>query len=107
MPRQGGGIAENHELHTGARDGYVHAPQIGKEANLPVIVAAHKTDEDHIALLSLKSVDGIGTQQAAYRTQHAAGLDEPPQVLHLCLVGEISPKSIRSSNMRSTPMRCT
>lgn len=57
--REGGGVAYDYEFHTGACHRYVHAAKVAEETDLPGVVAAHKGDDYHVTLLTLKTVNGI------------------------------------------------
>ena len=62
------GVAKDNQFHAGARYCHVHAPQVGEEANLPIVVGTHKRHYYHVALLTLKAVhrvDGDETAQGA------------------------------------------
>ena len=52
-------VAEDDDLHAGSGDGHVHAAQVAEETNLSLVVAAYQRDDDDVALLSLKTVDGV------------------------------------------------
>ena len=53
------GIADDDEFHSCPRDGHVHAPEVGEETDVAAVVGTDKADEDDVALLTLKSVDGV------------------------------------------------
>ena len=56
---QGAGRTQNDEFEAGAGDGDVHAAQVGKKTNLSRFVGTNQRDENDVALLSLKSIDGV------------------------------------------------
>ena len=87
MAAEGGAVAKDDELHASAGDGHVHATEIAEEANLALVVAAHKGDKDDVALLTLKAVDGVDGDEAAEGLEELALLDETTQQLNLCAVG--------------------
>ena len=53
------GISEDDQFHSGTGDGDIHTSQVAEEANLSLVVATHQRDDDDVALLSLKTVDGV------------------------------------------------
>jgi len=87
MAAEGGAVAEDDDLHAGTGDGHVHAAEIAQEADLALIVAAHKGDDDDVALLSLEAIDGVHGDEAAEWLEELALLDEPAQQLHLGAIG--------------------
>ena len=87
MACHGGGIAEDDEFHAGAGDGHVHPSQVAQEAYLSFFVGADEGDEDDVAFLALKAVDGIDADEVAVRFEELAFLEESAEVLHLSTVG--------------------
>ena len=61
------GIAKNDELHASTGDGDIHTAQVAQEADLAIIVGAHKGNQDNVAFLSLETVDGVDGDKAAVR----------------------------------------
>ena len=58
-------VAEDDELHACSGHGHIHAPDVGEEANLSLLVGADEADEDYVALLALESVDGVDGDEVA------------------------------------------
>ena len=97
VARQGGGIAQDDELHAGTGDGYVHPAQVVEKPDLAVLVGTHQADEDYITLLSLETVDRIDRYRGTEGLEERVAPEQLAEVLHLCLV--------RSLRNRSLPMR--
>ena len=57
----------------------IHATQVTQEANLPCLVAAHERDDD-VALLPLKAIDGVHSDEG---TEELAAAQQLAQQLHL------------------------
>ena len=87
MACEGGYGADDDELHASAGHGYVHAAQVAEEANVAVVVAADKGDDDDVALLTLKTIDGVDGNQVAEGFEEGCALDESAEILHLSAVG--------------------
>ena len=87
MAGHGGGVAKDDELHAGPGYGHVHAAQVTEETDLSFVVGTDKGDEDDVAFLSLKAVDGVHADQVAVGLEELTFLEQPPQVLHLCPIG--------------------
>ena len=87
MAAEGLGIADNDEFHAGTGHGYVHATQVGEEAYLTMVVGSDEADDNHVALLPLKGVDGVDGHGAAYALQLGRGVDDLAEILHLGAVG--------------------
>ena len=54
---------------------------------MPFVVGTDETDENDIAFLSLKAIDGIYSHQTAIGTQGSVVFQFSTQVLYRCLVG--------------------
>ncbi len=54
---------------------------------MPLVVGAHEADDDDVALLSLKAVDGVHGDAVAQRPQGVVAAHQLSQVLHLRAVG--------------------
>ena len=80
-------VAENDEFHPGSGDGHVHAAQVAQKAYLAFVVGPDEGDEDDVALLTLKSVDGVDGDKMPIGLEEGFLCDESPEVLHLCAVG--------------------
>ena len=52
-------VAEDDEFHARPGDGDVHAAQVAEETNLSFIVGTDEGDEDDVAFLPLKTVNGV------------------------------------------------
>ncbi len=87
MAAEGGAVAEDDELHSGTGDGHVHAAKVAQEADLALIVAAHKGDDDDVALLPLEAIDGVHGDEAAEWLEKLILLHKLAQQLHLSTVG--------------------
>lgn len=87
MAREGGGVAQDDELHAGAGDGHVHAAQVAQEAYLALVVGAHEAYEYHVALLALEAVDGVDRNQVAVGLEIGRAAHQAAQQLHLGAVG--------------------
>ena len=59
MAAERGRVAQDHEFHPRTSDGDVHSAQVAEEADLAFGIATHQGDEDHVALLALKTVHCI------------------------------------------------
>ena len=84
---EGGGVAENDEFHAGARDSHVHASEVAQEADFAVVVGAHEADENHVALLPLKTINGIDTDKVTVGFEKGLVAQELTEILHLCTIG--------------------
>ena len=80
------GIAHDYEFHSGTRYRHVHAPQVGEETYLPLLVGAHERYEHDVALLSLESVYRVRRDELAVGTEEVALLYQLSEILHLCPV---------------------
>lgn len=77
------GVAKDNQFHAGSRYRHVHAPQVGEEANLPVVVGTHERYYYHIALLTLKAVHRVDGDETAQRAQLIVTAYQLAQILHL------------------------
>ena len=82
-----GGIAENNQFHPGTGNGDIHSAKVTEKAYLPFFVGTYKGDEDDVALLSLKTVDGIDTNKTTIGLEELFFLKKAPQILHLSTIG--------------------
>ena len=87
MAGEGGGVAEDDELHASAGDGDVHAAEVAEEADLSAGVGADEADEDDVAFLSLEAVHGVHGDEVAEGAEEGFPPDEVAEVLHLGAVG--------------------
>ena len=86
MMLKGGFVAKDDEFHAGTSHGDIHATEVGEETNLPVVVAAHKADEDDVAFLSLKAIDGVDADDLTERTELLTLADLLTEILRLHLI---------------------
>ena len=92
MVSQSSCFSQYDEFHACPCYCHVHPAQIIQKSYLAFFVGTYQTDENHVTLLPLKSVDGVDRYQAAVRTQGGAAFYLSPQVLHLRLVGRDQPE---------------
>ena len=83
MTCQRGGIAEDDQFHPGSGDGHIHTAQIAQETYLTIVIGTHQRYQYNVALLSLKAVNGIHTDQLAERLGPILLLDLTTEILHL------------------------
>ena len=57
MLRQGRGIAQYDELHSGTGNRDIHPAKVGEETDLSAFVSPDEADKYHIPLLPLESID--------------------------------------------------
>ena len=79
-----GRVADDDEFHSCTGDGHVHAAQVSQKAYLPLLVGPDERDDDDIALLSLKSINGIDADEVAVGLEECMLSDESAQQLYLC-----------------------
>ena len=77
------GVAKDNQFHAGACYCHVHAPQVGEEANLPVVVGTHERYYYHVALLTLKAVHRVDGDETAQGAQLVVTAYQLAQILHL------------------------
>ena len=58
-------MSDEYKLGASSGDGYVHAAQIAKETDISSFVSTHETDDDNVALLALKGIDGVDRDDLA------------------------------------------
>ena len=79
-------IAKDDEFHSRTGDCHVHSTEITEKTYLPIIVAAHKRDDYHIALLPLKSIHRIDRDEMTEGLEILTLADKPTKQLHLCSI---------------------
>ena len=81
---EGVAVTEDDEFHPCSCHCHIHATQVGEESYLPVFVASDEGDEDDVAFLSLKAVNGLHRdditegfegRSAAYLLTYVVGLN--------------------------------
>ena len=78
MLRESFAVANDDKFHTGASDGNIHSPQVAKETNLPLVVVADHADNNHVAFLSLKSINGMDAHLLSYSAVKTLHLEKTP-----------------------------
>ena len=98
---EGLGVADDNEFHAGACDGHIHSAQVVEEADGALVIVPHHADDDDVALLPLEAIDGVDGDVAAEGAEEFLPLEKTANEAHL---GEMMPKSTRSSCMRVRPI---
>lgn len=80
---QGGDVADDYKFHACAGHGHVHAPEVAKETYVAVVVAPYEGNEYHVALLALKTVDGVYGDLPAEWLEEGCARNKPPEIMHL------------------------
>lgn len=62
---ESGRVTNDEQLHSCTSDGHVHATKVGQESHLSLSIVAHHGDEDYVAFLPLKTINGIDGNQLA------------------------------------------
>lgn len=86
MAGEGSNRTDYDELHAGTRHGHIHAAEVAQKADVAFVVASHKGDDDDVAFLALKAVDGVDGDEMTERLEEWCPLDKATQILHLCPV---------------------